>query len=218
MRGECAQGDQIVDPGRDDGELTDVHRVGAPGDVRDDDVQARTVGQHRVHEGAGQVDPATGVLEHPLDQVTHLLSGEHRGGQLAQAGTTHEDAARVVDPDLLHGRIVEIGLQRTESGHLVEHPFDRLPRVGERRQGTGERTLVVLRDRELDQTPQARRIPARVKTFPSDQLANLVGHDRDSIHRFLPRRTSPLVTEASAALVAEAYVNPDRPRAGYPQS
>jgi hypothetical protein len=32
-----------------------------------------------------------------------------------------EDLGRLVDPDLLDGRVVEVLLQRAEAGHRVEH-------------------------------------------------------------------------------------------------
>ncbi len=111
--------DELVEGmGRDD-ELPDVHaqcsRVmsGITTCSRDPS------GEHRVHEGARQVDPTAGGLQHPLDEVPDLARGEDRRGQLAPAATGDEHPAGLVQPDLLDLGIVEVGLQRPEPGDRV---------------------------------------------------------------------------------------------------
>ena len=86
----------------------------AAGDVGDDDVQPRTVRQRGVDKRLGQVEPAAAGHEHPLDEVADLLVAEDGRGQLADAAAGDEDAAGLVDPQLLDRRIVEVGLQRSE--------------------------------------------------------------------------------------------------------
>src|SRR5688500_12176469 len=76
------------------------------------DVEAVTLGQHRVHERPRDVDPAAARLQHPLDELLHLPGAEHQVGQLVPAVAGDEDAARVVDPDLLDRRVVEERLER----------------------------------------------------------------------------------------------------------
>ncbi len=84
-------------------------------DVRDDDVQPRAVGERGVDEGRAEVDAAAAGLEHPLDEVAHLVGGQDRRSQLGDAATRDEHPARLVDPDLLDGRVVEVLLQRRHS-------------------------------------------------------------------------------------------------------
>lgn len=61
-----------------------VRDINLPGwsDVRDHDVEPRTVRQGRVDERAAEVDAAARGLQHPLDQVAHLAVGEVDAGEL----------------------------------------------------------------------------------------------------------------------------------------
>ena len=118
--GQRAQADQLVEAGGREDELADVDRPVLAGDVRDDDVQAAAVGQHRVDERRGQVDPAARGLEHPLDQVAHLVGGQDRRGQLVRPPLRATNTRPgLVDPDLLDRRVVEVALQRAEAGDRV---------------------------------------------------------------------------------------------------
>ena len=58
LGGERAEPDQVVEVVGADDELADVDVPVVARDVRDDDVEARAVGQRGVHERRGQVDPA----------------------------------------------------------------------------------------------------------------------------------------------------------------
>jgi hypothetical protein len=191
LRGDRAQADQVVQPGRPGHVLSDVHRPVRPGDVRDDDVQPGPVGECGVDERAAQVHPAAGGLEHPLDQVTDLDGGQDRGRELVQAAPGDEHLARLVDPDLLDRGVVEVGLQRAVAGHLVQDQLDRAAGVRQRRQGAGERALVVVGDGVLDQPTDPRRVVGRVQATATDQLAHLVGHDGDGVHPSTSPRTRP---------------------------
>src|SRR6185312_14861680 len=106
LPGQGPQGDEVVEVGRPDDELADVDDPVLAGDVRDDDVQPRAVGQHRVDERRGQVDPAAAGLEHALDQVAHLVGRQDGGRQLRDTAPGHEHLGRLVDPDLLDLRVV----------------------------------------------------------------------------------------------------------------
>ena len=121
LRGQGAEPDQVVEVRGPHDELADVDRPVLPGDVRDDHVQPRPVRQHRVDERAREVDPAAGGLEHPLDEVADVVGGQDRGGQLGDAPAGDEHLGRLVDPDLLDRRVVEVRLQRTEPGDGVLH-------------------------------------------------------------------------------------------------
>src|SRR4029450_7630274 len=83
--------------------------------------------------GAGQVDPAAAGPQHELHQVVDVLLTEDGGGQLGAAGLGHEHLARLVDPDLLHVRVLEERLQRAHADHPVGHRLGDLTGVGQRR-------------------------------------------------------------------------------------
>ena len=91
-------------------------------------------------------------LEHPLDEVAHLVAREHRRGQLGYAAARDEHPRRLVDPDLLDGRVVEVLLQRTEPGDGVPH---RLLGLARRRRGPASRRASTAR-----RSRRPRRAPA----------------------------------------------------------
>jgi hypothetical protein len=90
------------------------------GDVRDRYMQSTAVGEHRVDERTRQIQAAARLSQHPLDKITDLVRREHNRGELAAPLTCHEHAARLIDPQLLDKRIVEVGLQRAKSRDSVE--------------------------------------------------------------------------------------------------
>ena len=75
--------------------------------------------EHRVHEGAGQVEPAPGVVEHTLDEGTHVLVGEDQTRQLGDARAGHEHARGRIDPDFLDRGIVHERLKRAKAADVV---------------------------------------------------------------------------------------------------
>jgi hypothetical protein len=91
----------------------------AAGDVGDDDVQPRAIGQQGVDERAADIHAPAGRAQHPLDEVVHLALGEHHRGQLGTAAARAEHAAGLVPPQLLDLRVVEEPLQRAVAGHRV---------------------------------------------------------------------------------------------------
>ena len=116
-RTERAELDQVGEPGGLEHELADVDRAEPAADALEHHVQPVALGQHRVDERLADVDPPTARLQHPLHQLLHLRGAEHQVGQLVPTVAGDEDPARVVDPDLLDRRVVEVGLQRPEPGH-----------------------------------------------------------------------------------------------------
>jgi len=58
-----------------------------------------------------------------------LLLVQDGGGQAWLAGLGDEDLARLVDPDLLHLRVVEEGLQRADADDPVGHGLGHLGEV-----------------------------------------------------------------------------------------
>ena len=162
LLGEAVQPHQIGQPGRADDELPDVHRRETAGYPLEHDMEPVTVGQHGVDERLGDVDPTTAGLEHPLDQLLDLRRAQDRRGQLVPAGAGDEDAAGVVDPDLLDRRVVEVALQRPEARDPRDELLDHVVRVGHRRDDAGEAALVVVGDHPRGQGPDLGGVALRV--------------------------------------------------------
>ena len=114
-----AEGDEFVEAHRGQHEPSDVDGPMAAGDVGDDDVQPRAVGQGGVDEGLGEVEAAAAGHQHPLDEIADLLVAEDGRGQFADAAAGDEDPAGLVDPQLFDRGVVEVRLQRSE---LRRHP------------------------------------------------------------------------------------------------
>jgi hypothetical protein len=93
-----------------------------------------------------------------------------------------EHLRRLVDPDLLDQRIVEIGLQRAKSRYRVEDRSRRRPRVGQRRQHPRDAALVVVGDDLIHQPTYDRWLFGRVDATTAHELPDLVLHHRDRIH------------------------------------
>jgi len=148
------------------------------GDLRDDDVQLRTVRQHRVDERRREIDAPAGRPQHPLDELGHLAGGEDQRGELRAAPARDEHAAGLVDPDLLDRPVVEERLQRTEPGDRVEHGTRHVCRIAERRQRRRHRAIEVLTDHIVDQPAHHVRFGDRIDATPADEFANLALDDR----------------------------------------
>ena len=73
-----AQPHEVVEVVGLDDELADVDAPVGPGDVGDDHVEPGAVGQGGVDERRRQVHPAPRRLQHPLDEVAHLVGGQER--------------------------------------------------------------------------------------------------------------------------------------------
>ena len=82
-------------------------------------MQALSPGEHRVHEGAGQVETSPRVVQHPLHEGAHVLVRENEAGQLRDPAAGHEHAGGRIDPDFLHARIVHEGLKGAEAADVV---------------------------------------------------------------------------------------------------
>ena len=91
------------------------------GQRRDDRVDARSVGQPRVHHRRAVVDPAADAAHDPIDdpeQVAIVLEG--RGHAFEDAGTLDEDVPMRVDQDVADARVAEQRLERPETEHVVQ--------------------------------------------------------------------------------------------------
>ena len=172
-----------------DDELADVDLPVGPADVGDDDVQSRSVREDGVDERGAEVDPATAGLEHPLDEVAHLVGREDGRGQLGDAPARDEDLGGLVDPDLLDRGVVEVLLERSVTGHDRQYRMHGEARVAERRQPPVERSLVVVLHGVLHESPHGLGVARRVETRTADQLADLA---LDVADRFLCRHDCPL--------------------------
>ena len=182
LRRQRAQFHQVFEPACLHHELADVDGPVPPRHVRNDDVQAGTVGQGGIHERRGHVEAAPRTLEHPFHEVPDLLVRERDRGQLGFAVPCHVDLVGSVEPDFLDGRVVEQGLQGTEPGHGVEdEPPGGLQRT-DRREGRQQGPLVVIHDRRLDEAADFAGLPQGVEAAPADQLADFVLDNAYSLH------------------------------------
>jgi len=154
-------------------ELANIDVPVPAGYVGDHHVQPRPVGQGRINERRREVDPATRGLEHPFDQVAHLVSGQDRVGQLSRAPARNEDLARLVDPDLLDRGIIEIRLQWPETGDCIEDALGRLAQVRKGREPAMQRALVVVGHRVVNQLTHLLQITGGIQLGTPDQLPHL---------------------------------------------
>lgn len=172
MGGQGAQLDQVVQAPGLDHELTDVDRAEASCDAVENHMQPMPRREHRVDEGAGQVESPTGSLEHPLDQVPHLNRGQDRRRQLVAAVAGDEHPLWLIDPDLLHRGVVQIALQRSEARHARHQLVDDCIRVTDRTHHSRQAPLVVGQHRRPGEAPY--RVHLREWVHPA--AANLVAH------------------------------------------
>ena len=84
-----------------------------------------------------------------------------------------EDPARVVDPDLLHGRVVEEGLERAEAGHPRDQLADDRVDVGDRRDDPAQGAFVVVADHALRDPAYEPGVALRVDALTADVVAHL---------------------------------------------
>ncbi|MDX6298698.1 MAG: hypothetical protein QOI51_2555 [Nocardioidaceae bacterium] len=154
--------------------------------------------QHGVDERAGQVQPSAGRLQHPLDEVPHLVSRQDGRGQLVPSVTRNEHPMGFVDPDLLNSRIVEVGLQRSEAGDPRDQLVDGAVGIIDGPHDAGETSLVVSPDSGTGECPNRLDIGQRVDPAPPD-LTPYVGVEqlerKRNVGRPLtaqPRRSHPL--------------------------
>ena len=173
LQGQRAELDQFAKSGRLDDELADVYRAETAADPIEDDVQPVSGREHRVDERSRDVDPAAGRLEHPLDEVTHIGRSQDRRGQLMATVAGDEDALRLVDPDLLDGGVVEIGLQRPEPRHPRDELVDHALRIVHRTYDAGEAALVVGLDGCGGEPTDSRDIGQRVDAAAAYLLAHV---------------------------------------------
>ena len=82
----------------------------------------------------------------------------------------------------LDGRVVEIALQRPESGHRVQHGANDRLRIAERGQWPAEAAFVVGRDHVVDDAPHRRRIGDRIESLPANDVTDLGIDDLESGH------------------------------------
>jgi hypothetical protein len=107
-----------------------------------------------------------------------VLLAEDGRGQLGPPGLGDEHLARLVDPDLLDVRVVEVGLERAHADHPVGHRLGHLSGVGERRHGGHQPPFGIVGDHLVDELADGDRVAvARVEPAPADQLADLVLDD-----------------------------------------
>ena len=57
-------------------------------------MQATAIGQHRIHEWGTEIHASPGRLQHLLDQIAHLVLGQHGRGQLMHTSPRDEHLRR----------------------------------------------------------------------------------------------------------------------------
>src|SRR4051794_32947237 len=153
-----------------------------PGDIRDHHVQPRPVREHRVDERRREVHPPTGRLQHPLDELADLRRAEDGVRQLRPTGPRDEHATWLVDPYLLDGRVVEVALQRTESGDRVVQETCRMRLVRHGWQAARQRPLVVVGQDVVDQPTDRTAVDFWVQPASPDELTDLTLDDPECVH------------------------------------
>ena len=132
-------------------------------------MQPVPLGEHRVDEGLADVDAPPAGLEHPLDQLVDLRGVEAQVGQLVATTPGDEDPFGCVDPDLLHLRVVEEGLERTEAGHPGHQLADHRAVVGDRGDRAGQARSSWPRDDVLGDAAYDDRLALRVDALTPDR-------------------------------------------------
>ncbi len=170
--------DEAVEVAERGQELPHVHGPVPAGDVGDDDVEATAVGKRRVDERLAQVDPATGGLQHPLDEIAHRGVGEGEGNALRHPGAGDEDAVGSVDPELLDGRVVEVRLQRAVARDGCEHLAHARRLVVDRRESAGQGEVVVAADLAARDVRGELGIAGGIGPLSPQPLAHALGDHR----------------------------------------
>jgi hypothetical protein len=176
-------------------------------------MQPAAVRQRRVDERRRQINPPARGLQHPLDQISHLIGPQDRRGQLAATAARDKDPTRCVNPDLLYPAVIKKRLQRTEARDRVVHLAGDLLRIGQARQRTTQRSVVIVGDHVIDQPADLADITRRIQPATAHQLAHLLLNNPNSIHALTfisTHANKPLV--APQAAHAMSRMNPDQCR------
>ena len=182
LAGQRPHAHEVTGAGGARGVLADVDRPVLGRDGRDDDVKPLSPGELGVDEGAGQVQPAPGGPQHPLDQNSEVLALQDRGGQLGASGAGDEDAAGGVDPDLLNGLVIEVALERSQTRHGVQHVGTRPRRVDKRGDESGVGTTQIVLLGLGDELLEVGGVLEGVDAASAHQLANLRQEKIGSVH------------------------------------
>ena len=91
--------------------------------------------------------------------------------------------AGLVDPQLFHERVVEVALERPETGDEIPDHSRRTASVVQWWQPGREHPLVVLGDHIIDQPSHLFGLASRINPGTPDELAHLFGHHCDRIQR-----------------------------------
>ena len=141
-------------------------------------MQPAAVRERRVDERLTQIDPATGGLQHPLDEIAHRGVGERQRQPLRDAGAGDEDAVGSVDPELLDRRIVEVRLQRTVARDRGEHLAHARRLVVDRSEAAGQREVVVAAHLAARDVRGELGIAGRIGPLGPQPLAHALGDHR----------------------------------------
>jgi hypothetical protein len=102
-------------------ELADGDRSSVQGQRRDDDVDARTIGQTRIAQRRRFIHPSADAADDPRTHAEHVsVVPERDVGELKLAFAFHVNLVRAVDHDVGNGLVAEQGFQRTEAQQIVE--------------------------------------------------------------------------------------------------
>lgn len=153
-----------------------VHsRIGKCTSIGDRDVQTRAVGKRSVDEGLTDVDPPTGGLQHPLDEVAHRRVTETQSGPLRHAFTGDMHVSGAVEPDLLDLGIVQQRLQRSEPAERRQHVTDAGGFVFDEAAAACESSVIVTTHLRVRDAPRGVGIDRGIHPFRAQATPDLLG-------------------------------------------
>ena len=122
LRRQRAMAQQVVGGQRNGAEAANRQQRAIHGKRRNDDVDARSIEQARIHHGRRLIDAAAHRGDDLVDDVHQVsLVLEHNVGLLDHSAPLHIDGLVGVDQNVVHGGIVQQRLERAEAEDLVEN-------------------------------------------------------------------------------------------------
>ena len=136
LRGQRAMAQQVVGGQRDGAEAADGQQRAIHGQRRNDDVDARSVQQARIHHRRRLIDAAAHRGDDLVDDVHQMgFILEDDVGLLDDAAPFDVDGFVGVDQDVVHGGIVQQRLQRAQAKDFVENVVREAVAIGRAERG-----------------------------------------------------------------------------------
>ena len=140
-------------------------------------MQAFASRESRIHEWAGQVEPATRVVQHPFHEGAHVLVREDQARELGDAFSGDKHSGSRVNPDLFDLGIVHESLKWAKATDVVDQVgFNLLA-------GGRQQVWCVFVDRPVDEGAHGCGVAGGVNASRSQPLSNPRGERaRHGIH------------------------------------